>query len=101
MLKESLRWRHSFGVSKLGEKHERLRRESETGKLRVSESADRAGRPVLVMTPRAENSRDHDGQMANLVYHLERATGGRCDLYHTMHYAMHYVMHFAIYNPFK
>ena len=77
MLRESLRWRHSFGVSKLGEKHERIRRESETGKLRVSESADRAGRPVLVMTPRAENSRDHDGQIANLVYHLERATGGR------------------------
>ena len=77
MLKESLRWRHSFGVSKLGERHAIIRRESETGKLRVSDSVDRSGRTVLVMTPRAENTSDHDGQLLNLVYHLERATGGR------------------------
>uniref|UniRef100_A0A7S0HB85 CRAL-TRIO domain-containing protein n=1 Tax=Phaeocystis antarctica TaxID=33657 RepID=A0A7S0HB85_9EUKA len=77
MLKETLRWRHSFGVSKLGERHAVIRTESETGKLRVSDSVDRAGRPVLVMTPRAENTSDHDGQILNLVYHLERATGGR------------------------
>jgi len=77
MLKESLRWRDSFGVSKLGEKHAVIRRESETGKVRVSDSVDRAGRPVLVMTPRAENTSDHDGQILNLVYHLERATSGK------------------------
>ena len=71
MLKESLRWRHSFGVSKLGERHVIIRRESETGKLRVSDSVDRSGRTVLVMTPRAENTSDHDGQLLNLVYHLE------------------------------
>ena len=77
MLRESLRWRHSFGVSKLGERHAVIRKESETGKLRVSASVDREGRPVLVMTPGVENTSDHDGQILNLVYHLERATGGR------------------------
>ena len=77
MLTESLHWRHSFGVNKLGEKHELIRSESATGKLRVSESVDRAGRPVLVMTPRAENSSNHEANITNLVYHLERVTGGR------------------------
>ena len=64
-------------MSTLSERHAVIRTESETGKLRVSDSIDRAGRPVLVMTPRAENTSDHDGQILNLVYHLERATGGR------------------------
>lgn len=77
MLVETLRWRESFGVSALGERADTLRSESATGKLRVSESVDRDGRPVLVMSPRLENSTQHDANILNLVYHLERATGGR------------------------
>ena len=77
MLTESLRWRESFGVATLGERGAIVRSQSATGKMRVSESVDREGRPVLVMAPRLENSVDHDANLLNLVYHLERATGQR------------------------
>ena len=77
MLTESLRWRESFGVATLGERGAIIRSQSATGKLRVSESTDREGRPVLVMAPRLENNVDHDANLLNLVYHLERATGQR------------------------
>ena len=77
MLTESLRWRESFGVATLGERGAIVRSQSATGKMRVSESVDREGRAVLVMAPRLENSVDHDANLLNLVYHLERATGQR------------------------
>jgi len=74
MLRESLQWRADFGVATLVQDHAALlRAEGATGKLRVSVSRDREGRPVLVMTPRLENSKDHLGNLRNLVYNLERA----------------------------
>jgi hypothetical protein len=74
MLRESLRWRSDFGVATLVRDHAALlKTEGATGKLRVSATRDREGRPVLVMTPRLENSKDHLGNLRNLVYNLERA----------------------------
>ena len=77
MLKATLAWRHSFGVAQLAGHRETIRRESATGKARVSDCTDREGRPVLVLTPANENSKVHDDQLINLTYHLERATGER------------------------
>ena len=80
MLRETLKWRASFGVSSLSEepKAAAIRAASKTGKLRVSPSRDRTGRPVLVMVPRHENDKNnHEGNLLNLVYHLERASGSR------------------------
>jgi len=78
MLRESLRWRESFGVARLSERFAEIRQASLTGKVRVSPCRDRAGRPVLLLVPRLENQRlDLDGNLANVVYHLERLTGGR------------------------
>ena len=50
-LSETLRWRDGFGVRTLAARAAVIRREAETGKLRVSPCADRSGRPVLVITP--------------------------------------------------
>mmetsp|Transcript_4555 Transcript_4555/g.12852 ORF Transcript_4555/g.12852 Transcript_4555/m.12852 type:complete len:302 (+) Transcript_4555:242-1147(+) len=78
MVRESLRWRESFGVSRLAERQEDIRHAGHTGKVRVSACRDRAGRPVLVLTPRLENQRNAvDPNLVNLVYHLERCIGGR------------------------
>jgi len=74
MLRESLQWREEFGVPNLVQDHHAtIRAESATGKLRVSSSRDREGRPVLIMTPANENTKDHLGNLRNLVYNLERA----------------------------
>jgi hypothetical protein len=80
MLRETLMWRVSFGVSALSDepKAAAIRAASKTGKLRVSPSRDLSGRPVLVMCPRHENDKsNHEGNLLNLVYHLERASGSR------------------------
>ena len=74
MLRASIAWRREFGVGTLVQDHHaQLQREGETGKLRVSEHTDKLGRPVLIMTPALENSKDHLGNLRNLVYNLERA----------------------------
>jgi hypothetical protein len=78
MLRESLRWRASFGADTLSERCAEIRTASVTGKVRVSPCRDRSGRPVLVLTPREENQRyKMEENMLNLVYHLERLGGGR------------------------
>lgn len=78
MLRETLRWRKEFGVSSLSDRHEEVRKQSATGKLRVASCVDCDGRPVLVMSPRFENDKgNHEGNLLNLVYHLERVTGER------------------------
>ena len=78
MLRETLQWRREFGVDDLWrENSATVRRESATGKMRVSPSRDRDGRPTLVMCPRLENNqKGHEENLVNLVYHMERATGG-------------------------
>ncbi|EOD16762.1 hypothetical protein EMIHUDRAFT_355967 [Emiliania huxleyi CCMP1516] len=77
MLCETLDWRAQF-LSGLEARHRDIRRANATGKLRVCSFADREGRPVLRMAPRLENCRnEHDANLNNLVYHMERLTGGR------------------------
>jgi hypothetical protein len=45
------------------------------GKMYVHFSVkDRAGRPLLVMRPRFQNTKDHDDQIAYFVYIMERAS---------------------------
>jgi len=78
MLQASLLWREDFRVARLGEQAKLIRAQSHSGKLRVSSSSDREGRPVLIMAPHLEqHQNDHQGNLMNLVYHMERATGGR------------------------
>ena len=79
MLQQTLRWRRESAVDTAWTAREAVvRSESATGKLRVSPSCDRDGRPMLVMCPRLENNaKGHEANLQNLVYHMERITGGR------------------------
>ncbi len=80
MLRASLAWRAAFGVDDgaLDARWEHFTTTGASGKVRVSPSRDRAGRPVMVLTPRLERTRaDHDGNISHLVYELERLHGAR------------------------
>lgn len=69
MLRATLKWRLDFRPHDLTWRD--VEREACTGKLFVSPHPDIDGRPVVVMRPRHENSRDRDGQLRLLVYVLE------------------------------
>lgn len=74
MLLETLRWRKSFGVSTLAvDKFRTIEKECATGKTFVMPTVDREGRAIVVMRNRHENTFDHDGNVAHLVYQMERA----------------------------
>uniref|UniRef100_A0A7S0BC14 CRAL-TRIO domain-containing protein n=1 Tax=Rhodosorus marinus TaxID=101924 RepID=A0A7S0BC14_9RHOD len=75
MLEETIAWRRSFGVEGLlmGDL-QTVKKESETGKTYVR-GTDKAGRAVLYMKPRNQNSKGTKGQLDQLVYTLERARG--------------------------
>ena len=60
-LSETLRWREGFGVRDLAARASVIRREAQTGKLRVSPCTDNEGHPVLVITPALENTGFHTG----------------------------------------
>jgi hypothetical protein len=72
MLKGTLEWRLSYRPHAL--RWADVEGEAATGKLFVSPHPDREGRPVVVMRPRHENTRDRDGQLRLLVYVLETAS---------------------------
>ncbi|KAH7277029.1 hypothetical protein KP509_39G030800 [Ceratopteris richardii] len=71
MLKETLRWRSSYKPEKII--WEDVAAELETGKAFRADFTDRLGRPVIIMIPRNENSKSHEGQVKQLVYTLENA----------------------------
>ena len=73
MLEDSISWRKEFGVS--GSRDgwgSIIELENSTGKLYVR-GYDRQGHAILYMKPRFENTKDHDGNLKHLVYHMERA----------------------------
>lgn len=72
MLRATLAWRASYRPDLVSWAD--VCGEAETGKLFVSPHRDLEGRPVIVMRPRHENSRDRDAQLKLLVYVLEVAS---------------------------
>ena len=75
MLEETLKWRQSYGVRTLvDDKFPILETECATGKTYVSpECFDREGRATIIMRSKNENTFDHDGNVAHVVYQMERA----------------------------
>eukprot|EP00629_Pelagomonadales_sp_RCC1024_P006402 CAMPEP_0119277130 /NCGR_PEP_ID=MMETSP1329-20130426/16632_1 /TAXON_ID=114041 /ORGANISM="Genus nov. species nov., Strain RCC1024" /LENGTH=244 /DNA_ID=CAMNT_0007277589 /DNA_START=225 /DNA_END=956 /DNA_ORIENTATION=- len=74
MLKATLKWRKEYGTATIVEdKFPVLEAECATGKTYVAPFRDRAGRATVVMRNRNENTKDHDGNVAHLVYQMERA----------------------------
>lgn len=72
MLKETLKWRNSYKPEDI--RWEDVAEECETGKIYRAKFADKLGRPVIIMTPRNQNTNSHEGQLKQFVYTMENAT---------------------------
>mmetsp|Transcript_13238 Transcript_13238/g.41861 ORF Transcript_13238/g.41861 Transcript_13238/m.41861 type:complete len:282 (+) Transcript_13238:193-1038(+) len=71
MITETIDWRASFKPEEI--KWDHVKEQAVTGKMYRMEGTDKGGRPVVVMRPRNENTKDHDGQIKHLVYTIESA----------------------------
>lgn len=70
MLTNSLKWRTKFRPHEIT--WDSVAKEGETGKM-FRCGVDREGRPIVVMRPARENTKDHEGQIRFLVYNIESA----------------------------
>ncbi|KAH7442506.1 hypothetical protein KP509_03G091900 [Ceratopteris richardii] len=71
MLRETLQWRSSYKPGSI--RWEDVAEEFKTGKMFRACFTDKLGRPVIVMIPRNQNTRTHEGQVKQLVYSMENA----------------------------
>ncbi|CEJ04118.1 hypothetical protein RMCBS344292_18086 [Rhizopus microsporus] len=69
MLENSIKWRREFRPDQLDP--EIIRPEAETGKMYYN-GYDKTGKPLWIMKPRNENSKDSDRQIKHVVFNLER-----------------------------
>lgn len=72
MLKATLAWRIEFGLSDISGWRDVMTLENSTGKTYVR-GYTRHGHAVLIMRPAMENTNNHDGNIKNLIYTMERA----------------------------
>lgn len=73
LLDSTISWRKSFGLEKLHtEWSDIIRKEHESSKMYVR-GFDKEGHALVYMRPALENTNDHEGNMKNLVYTMERA----------------------------
>ncbi|KAI8391583.1 CRAL-TRIO domain-containing protein [Radiomyces spectabilis] len=69
MLENSVKWRRDYRPDEIDPDY--IRPESETGKMYFN-GFDKCGRPIWIMRPRLQNSKDGDRQIKNIVFSLER-----------------------------
>ncbi|KAL0092617.1 CRAL-TRIO domain-containing protein [Phycomyces blakesleeanus] len=69
MLDNTVKWRRGYKPDLLDPDY--IRPEAETGKMYFN-GFDKCGRPVWIMRPRLENSKDAERQIKHVVYSLER-----------------------------
>ncbi|KAG1343435.1 hypothetical protein G6F62_004790 [Rhizopus arrhizus] len=69
MLENSIKWRRDFRPDQIDP--ESIRSEAETGKMYYN-GYDKTGKPLWIMKPRNENSKNSDGQIKHVVFNLER-----------------------------
>ncbi|KAL6760370.1 CRAL-TRIO domain-containing protein [Haematococcus lacustris] len=72
MLQATLEWRLEYKPHLI--RWADVQQQSVTGKQMVYPVTDSAGRPLILMRPRLENSKDTDRQIKFLIYHLEIAS---------------------------
>eukprot|EP00775_Hariotina_reticulata_P009392 gene9392-9555_t len=72
MLLATLHWRLETRPQEI--MWHQVEKEAETGKTFVSPYSDKEGRPVVIMRPRAQNTRDEVSQVQFLIYCLEHAS---------------------------
>eukprot|EP00249_Psilotum_nudum_P011154 c22997_g1_i1 orf=348-1283(-) len=71
MLNCTMKWREEYKPEEI--KWEEVAKEAETGKIYRGKFCDKQGRPVLVMRPAAQNTKQLKGQIRYLVYCMENA----------------------------
>ncbi|GAQ81173.1 Sec14p-like phosphatidylinositol transfer family protein [Klebsormidium nitens] len=71
MLKNTIKWREAYKPEEI--RWAEVAHEGETGKVYRLARLDKKGRPVVIMRPSAQNTKDHDQQIRHLVYVLENA----------------------------
>lgn len=71
LIMETLAWRLAYEPESISAAQ--VESECKTGKIRVLQQLDRHSRPIIVMDPSRENSKNHDSQLRHLVWQLERA----------------------------
>ncbi|KAI9310172.1 CRAL-TRIO domain-containing protein [Dichotomocladium elegans] len=69
MLQNTIEWRRSYRPDELDPDY--IKPEAETGKM-YYDGFDKCGRPVWIMRPRLQASKDYERQIKNVVYCLER-----------------------------
>ncbi|KAI9490779.1 CRAL-TRIO domain-containing protein [Zychaea mexicana] len=69
MLENTVRWRRDYRPDELDPDY--IKPEAETGKM-YFDGFDNAGRPIWIMRPRQQNSKDADRQVKHIVFCLER-----------------------------
>ncbi|KAI9487555.1 MAG: CRAL-TRIO domain-containing protein [Benjaminiella poitrasii] len=69
MLENTVRWRRDYRPDELDPDY--IKPEAETGKMYFN-GFDKCGRPVWIMRPRLQNSKDGERQIKHIVYSLER-----------------------------
>lgn len=72
MLAATLQWRLEYRPHDIS--WSEVQQEALTGKTFVSPHTDKEGRPVVIMTPRNENTKNEEGQVRFLIYCLEHAS---------------------------
>ncbi|KAI8985816.1 CRAL-TRIO domain-containing protein [Pilobolus umbonatus] len=69
MLEGTLAWRREYRPDQLSPSY--IKPEAETGKMYFN-GFDKCGRPIWIMRPRLQNSKDIERQIKHIVYSLER-----------------------------
>ncbi|KAG2234083.1 hypothetical protein INT48_006228 [Thamnidium elegans] len=69
MLENTVKWRRDYRPDELDPEY--IKPEVETGKMYYN-GFDKCGRPVWIMRPRLQNSKDGERQIKHIVYCLER-----------------------------
>ena len=70
---KTILWRNEFKIKEMQKEwRDILINENSTGKMYIR-GFTKSGNAILYMRPKFENTKDHNGNMKHLVYHMERA----------------------------
>lgn len=73
MLHATLEWRDKMGLQNFRDDwKDTMALENATGKTYIR-GYDKSGHPILIMRPKNENTNNHEGNIKNLIYTMERA----------------------------
>jgi hypothetical protein len=73
MLNATIKWREDIGLKDIHNNwNEVMKNENNTGKMYVR-GFDKENHAIMYMTPKFENTNDHENNVKHLIYNMERA----------------------------